>query len=117
MYSIQQSLQELQSSLYYHLGINNPSTNSFQAPDNPDVRLISNPSASGYGSATAVAKLYGIVTNGGTHEGKKLLRNKDTIQKLAEVLTEEEEDKVMVHPMAYGRGFSRFPTPDVSQTH
>ncbi len=60
-----------------------------------------------------MARLYGIVTNGGSHEGKKLFNKKETIQKLTEVLTAG-EDKVIVMPMAYGRGFSRFPTPDVS---
>ena len=60
-----------------------------------------------------MAKLYGIVMNGGSHEGKKLFRNKKIIKKLTEILTEG-EDKVLLLQMNYGRGLNRIPTPAVS---
>ncbi len=34
---------------------------------NPEFRLITNPSANGYGTARGVAKLYGILTSGGAY--------------------------------------------------
>ncbi|XP_060600041.1 beta-lactamase domain-containing protein 2-like, partial [Ruditapes philippinarum] len=50
--------------------------------NNPDLREIPISSAFSSGTARAYAKLYGILANGGTEEGNKLLSNK-SINKLA----------------------------------
>lgn len=50
--------------------------------NNPYNRDITVSSASGAGTARGLAKLYGILANGGSHQGKQLLST-DLISKLA----------------------------------
>ena len=80
--------------------------------NNPDWRLITNPSSSAYGSTSAVAKLYGIVANSGSYEGRKLFKNLETIKTFKDILTEG-EDKVVMLQLSYGRGLNIFQIPAV----
>jgi len=44
--------------------------------NNPKFRQSPNGSACGHGTAEAVAKIHGILANGGVHNGKRLLSDK-----------------------------------------
>ncbi|XP_014668591.1 PREDICTED: beta-lactamase domain-containing protein 2-like isoform X1 [Priapulus caudatus] len=61
--------------------------------NNPDYREVEFPAANGVGTATALAKLYGILANGGSHEGHVLL-SPETLATVQRQVTSG-EDKVV----------------------
>ncbi len=80
--------------------------------NNPEQGLVENPSHSGFGPASAMAKFYGILANGGQHKNKRLI-SAEGVEKLKDVMTSG-EDKVLFLNITYGRGTTLFSTPTVS---
>ena len=80
-----------------------------ESTNNPYVRHIPCGSYSGYGTARDLAKLMGILANGGTHDGKSYISPKTT-KLLTEVLTEG-FDEVIIEWVPYGRGTGPLKTP------
>ena len=96
-----------------------PYTGSFSLPqdliqayNNPWVRSIPCGSYSGYGTARDLAKLMGILTNGGSYNGTTLM-SQDTTALLTDVLTEGDE-LVMGRTTQFGRGVTPIKSPLVS---
>ncbi|XP_045194379.2 beta-lactamase domain-containing protein 2-like [Mercenaria mercenaria] len=53
--------------------------------NNPYIREVTVSSLSGTGTARGLAKMYGIIANGGTHDGKQLL-SKESINRLSQAV-------------------------------
>ena len=80
--------------------------------NNPWVRQVPCGSYSGYGTARDLAKLMGILANGGSYNGRSYM-SPETIRLLTEVLTDK-TDQVVPWPMVYGRGTTPLLSPLVS---
>ncbi len=82
---------------------------------NPYIRRIPCGSFSGYGTARDLAKLMGILANGGSHNGKSYLSPR-TVKLLTEVLTPEDRPELCLGNtvLQFGRGTTPFKTPVVS---
>ncbi len=80
--------------------------------NNPDFCQVQHPSNYGYGTADAVAKFYGILSNGGQNKGQKLI-NAKMVEILKEILVQG-QDKMTLSDTKYGRGTSPLVTPTVS---
>jgi len=78
-----------------------------QSFNNPMLRQTPIPSVNGFGKADSVAKLYGMVANGGKYKGKQYFSQK-TLAKLTKSLYEG-LDEVLKIPVNYGRGFFLMP--------
>ena len=97
----------------FHLKSYNFSKQGFTGyPNNPWVRQVPCGSYSGYGTARDLAKLMGILANGGSHKGRSYM-SPETTRLLTEVLTERVDDIVAVQ-FPYGRGTTPFKSPLVS---
>ena len=83
--------------------------------NNPNIRQVPCGSISGYGTARDLAKLVGILANGGTYEGRTYL-SAETVRQLTEALTERDDEVLPVSFMVYGRGTTPFRSPAVSVT-
>ena len=83
-------------------------------PNNPYVRQVPCGSFSGYGTARDLAKLYGILANGGTYKGKSYL-SPETTRLLTEVLADGTEYVMGMKDFPMSRGTSPVKTPLVSQ--
>ena len=70
--------------------------------NDPKFREIPCGSSHGFGTATSIAKLFGILSNGGMHEGKRLL-SMTAIARLNEPLSVG-WDNVLRMQITYGRG-------------
>ena len=70
--------------------------------NNPTFRQLESPASHGVGTARNLAKLMGIVGNGGSYEGKQLLSS-ESISRLRRPLNEEYDVVVMRH-ISYGPG-------------
>ena len=70
--------------------------------NNPAYREIPCGSTHGFGTATSLAKLFGILANDGVHKGKQLL-SKAAIDRLMEPLSVG-WDRVLRMDITYGRG-------------
>ena len=70
--------------------------------NNPYTRHVPCGSYSGYGTARDLAKLMGIMANGGTDDGKSYI-SVNTMKLLSEILVEG-QDQVMGVVSPYGRG-------------
>ena len=81
--------------------------------NNPYVRQVPCGSYSGYGTARDLAKLMGILANGGSYNGKSYM-SPETTRLLTEVLTEGAEYVMGMPDLQFGRGVSPFPSPLVS---
>ena len=81
--------------------------------NNPYVRQVPCGSYSGYGTARDLAKLMGILANGGSYNEKSYL-SPETVRLLTEVLTEGDEYVMGMEGLQFGRGMSPFPSPLVS---
>ena len=78
------------------------------------MRRIPLASTNGYGTARDLAKLVGILANGGTHNGKSYISAR-TVKLLTEILTDGGTDKVIkTDKLQYGRGTTPLKTPLVS---
>ena len=77
----------------------------------PDVNQLWNASAFGYGNAHGLAKIYGILANGGSSNGKKLL-SPETIELLSKKV-KSGKDKVLGLRSSYGRGVFIMRSPQV----
>ena len=82
-----------------------------QAFNNPWVRYIPCGSYSGYGTARDLAKLMGILANGGSYNGTSLM-SRHTTAMLTDVLTEG--DEYVMGRNTLGRGVTPFKSPLVS---
>ena len=80
--------------------------------NNPWVRQVPCGSYSGYGTARDLAKLMGILANGGSYNGKNYM-SPETIRLLTEVLTER-VDEIIPMQFPYGPGTTPFKSPLVS---
>ena len=78
----------------------------------PDVNKIRNPSIMSTGNAHAVAKLYGILANGGSLGDKKLM-SPSTVELQAQPI-KSGKDKCISIPAIYGRGYNIHTTPKVN---
>ncbi len=79
----------------------------FYQYNNPEIRKVECPSGTGYGTAEALAKVYGIIANGGkTNEGKVLLSEK-VLKLIEENGTPESIDEITGIPVGYRLGFHR----------
>ena len=72
--------------------------------NDPDYREIGCGSSHGFGTARGLAKLMGILANGGKHNGQTLLSS-DVINHLRTPLSDE-FDRVVLRDMAFGPGTS-----------
>ena len=81
--------------------------------NNPFVRQVPCGSYSGYGTARDLAKLMGILANGGSYNGKSYM-SPETTRLLTEVLTEGAEYVMGMPDLQFGRGVSPFLSPLVS---
>ena len=70
------------------------------------------PASNGFGTADSLAKLYGILANGGSYKGKKLM-SPETIHRLNEPLVSD-VDLILGLNITLGRGVMMFPSLDVS---
>ena len=70
-------------------------------------------SYSGYGTARDLAKLMGILANGGSYNGKSYM-SPEIVRLLTEVLTDR-SDEVLPWPQVYGRGTTPLLSPLVSR--
>ena len=84
-----------------------------QYPNNPYVRQVPCGSYSGYGTARDLAKLMGILANGGSYNGTTFM-SPETVRLLTEVLTDR-PDEVLPHPQPYGLGTNPYRSPLVSR--
>ena len=76
-----------------------------QKGNNPYIRQIPCGSFSGYGTAPDLAKLMGILANGGAHDGRTYISPGTT------ALLVEGPDEVMLVNAPYGRGTTPFKNP------
>ncbi|XP_072027158.1 beta-lactamase domain-containing protein 2-like [Amphiura filiformis] len=80
--------------------------------NDPRNREVECPSATGYGTAEALAKVYGIIANGGkTSDGKQLLSEK-LIKMLEEGGTPLLKDEILGIPSRFSFGFHRLTYQD-----
>ena len=75
--------------------------------------LITNPSHSAYGSASGIAKLYGILANGGVYKGKRLFNAERTVKTLSQFVISG-VDQILKVKVNFGHGVTLSPTPIVS---
>ncbi|KAK3611826.1 hypothetical protein CHS0354_040498 [Potamilus streckersoni] len=71
--------------------------------NNPEIREITVSAYSATGTARGLAKLYGILANGGTYQGKQLL-SKEVIEKLSTTVIEGFDVVTQVDGVKYGQG-------------
>ncbi|KAL3871009.1 hypothetical protein ACJMK2_039034 [Sinanodonta woodiana] len=71
--------------------------------NNPEIREITVSSYSATGTARGLAKLYGILANGGTYQGKQLL-SKEVIEKLSSTVIEGFDVVIQADGVKYGPG-------------
>merc|ERR1712226_748113 len=79
-----------------------------QSFNNPMLRDTPIPSVFGFGKADSVAKLYGIIANGGKYKGKQYM-SPEIITKLTESLYEGPDVLLAGMLVNYGRGFFLMP--------
>ena len=79
----------------------------------PDVNKLWNPSAFGYGNGRALAKLFGILANGGSFKGKNLMSPATVELQTQEV--KSGRDRCLRIPVAYGRGYTIMTSPKVNK--
>lgn len=82
--------------------------NSIAAMNNPEMRALSAVSMSGIGSATALAKFYAMLANGGELTGHRFF-SRETIQRMVTPLTDG-IDSVFEVPTSFSAGFMKDPT-------
>ena len=70
--------------------------------NNPYVRQIPCGSFNGYGTSRDLAKVMGILANGGSYNGKSYM-SPETVRLLTEVLTDKMDEVIRI-PAAIGRG-------------
>ena len=80
--------------------------------NNPLFREVWNPSTHAFGTAVGLAKLVGIVANGGSYKGKKLASSEVAYGLIEPVKTGD--DLVLKMNLTYGRGTTVRDTPLVS---
>ena len=85
--------------LYSH-----PKINKFIDPEN---RAVECPSINGIGTAQGLAKVYGIIANGGKVPGGKKLLSEKLIQTIAGDGTVASKDEVLGIPTRFSYGFMR----------
>ena len=77
----------------------------------PDVNKLWNPSIFGHGNSQALAKLFGILANGGSFEGKNLM-SPATVE-LQTHKMKSGRDRILRVPITYGRGYTIMTSPKV----
>lgn len=77
----------------------------------PDVNKLWNPSGLAYGNARTLAKLYGLLANGGSYQGKSLM-SPSTIAQLTRII-KGGIDKSIKLERHYGFGFCILQSPKV----
>ncbi|KAL3870979.1 hypothetical protein ACJMK2_039004 [Sinanodonta woodiana] len=77
--------------------------NKVEGHNSPDVREVTVSSYSGTGSARGLAKLYGILANGGSTDGKQLL-SKSTIEQLSIPAVSGQEVLFNIKGITFGLG-------------
>ena len=84
---------------------------SFFARMRPDVTKLWNPSVFGHGNAHALAKLYGILANGGSSNGKRLM-SPATVESQLQVIISG-KCKILRLDTDFGRGYTIMQSPKV----
>ena len=75
----------------------------------PETLALEQPSAFGVGTARALAKVYGILADGGkTKEGKTLLSSKAIMKIISEGKDDGVEDRTVGVPILFNLGFTVF---------
>lgn len=82
--------------------------------NNPTFSSTPNPSTHGYGTATSIAKLFGILANGGIWNGKKTLSS-NVINQLS-IPEIEGEDLCVFIPQTMGLGTKLLKSPKVGNS-
>ena len=77
----------------------------------PDVNQIWNPSAFGHTNGRALAKLFGILANGGSYGGKELMSQQTIVGQTK--IVKSGYDKATKTDISYGRGYTIFMSPKV----
>ncbi|KAL5017870.1 hypothetical protein ScPMuIL_003592 [Solemya velum] len=78
-----------------------------QRINDPEFKEMANGSVSGFGTAEALAKIYGILANGGTHEGQQLLST-DTLAKIRVPLSWGKDEIFKDESSIFSTGFLLF---------
>merc|ERR1711894_293375 len=81
--------------------------------NHPDIREVPIPSAHGFGTAASVAKLYGIIANGGSYKGKRYF-SQDQIDTFDKKVVEGQDCIMKAVSHIFSKGFWLVPNGDES---
>ena len=81
----------------------------------PDVNKLWNPSAYSHGNGRELAKLFGILANGGSFNGKQIM-SPATIKLQTEKI-KSGKDECLKIDITYGRGYTIMESPKVKVKH